>query len=107
VPVAELIAGVERGLWVRDFWYARVLNPKSLVVTGLTRNGVFLIEDGAVKGPVANLRFTQSPAAAFGSGQVLGVGDDAILAPGGLHVSSHHAPSVRLATWNFTGGASG
>ncbi|HET9692137.1 MAG TPA: metallopeptidase TldD-related protein [Acidimicrobiales bacterium] len=106
-PVDDLIAGVERGLWVKDFWYTRVLNPKSLVVTGLTRNGVFLIEDGAVKGPVSNLRFTQSPVAAFGPGQVLGVGDDARLAPGGLHVSSHHTPSLRLAAWNFTGGAAG
>ena len=106
-PVAELIGSVERGLWVKDFWYTRVLNPKSLAVTGLTRNGVFLIEHGEVTGPVANLRFTQSPAAAFAPGQVLGTGDDARLAPGGLHVSSHHTPSLRLAAWNFTGGAAG
>ena len=106
-PVAELISGVERGLLVRDFWYTRVLDPKTLVVTGLTRNGVFLIEGGELGPPVGNLRFTQSPVAAFGPGQVLGVGDDAVLAPGGLHVSWHHTPSLRLAGWNFTGNASG
>ncbi len=106
-PVDELIGGVKRGLLVRDFWYTRVLDPKTLVVTGLTRNGVFLIEDGRVGPAVSNLRFTQSPVAAFGRGHVLGVGDDAALAPGGLHVSWHHAPTLHLAAWNFTGNASG
>lgn len=106
-PVDDLVRGVERGLLVKDFWYTRVLDPKTLVVTGLTRNGVFLIEDGRVGPPVGNLRFTQSPVAAFGPGQVRGVGDDAVLAPGGLHVSWHHTPSLRLAGWNFTGNASG
>jgi predicted Zn-dependent protease len=106
-PVEELIGRVERGLLVRDFWYTRVLDPKTLVVTGLTRNGVFLIEDGRVGPAVTNLRFTQSPVAAFGPGQVLGAGDDAALAPGGLHVSWHHAPTLHLAGWNFTGNASG
>ncbi|MCU4182799.1 TldD/PmbA family protein [Acidiferrimicrobium sp. IK] len=106
-PVEDMVRSVRRGLLVKDFWYTRVLDPRTLVVTGLTRNGVFLIEDGAVGPPVANLRFTQSPVAAFGPGQVLGVGDDAVLAPGGLHTAWHHAPSLHLAAWNFTGGASG
>jgi predicted Zn-dependent protease len=106
-PGEKLIAGVERGLLVKDFWYTRVLDPKTLVVTGLTRNGVFLVEDGRIGSAVANLRFTQTPVAAFGPGQVLGVGDDARWAPGGLHISWHHAPSLRLASWNFTGNAAG
>ncbi len=106
-PVGDLIASVRRGLLVKDFWYTRVLDPRTLVVTGLTRNGVFLIERGQVGPAVTNLRFTQSPVAAFGPGQVLGVGDDAMLAPGGLHLSWHHAPSLHLAAWNFTGNASG
>jgi len=59
-PPEELIASVERGLLVTDFWYTRILDPKTQVVTGLTRNGTFLIEDGTVKGGVKNLRFTQS-----------------------------------------------
>src|SRR5262249_26159202 len=56
--VAALLAGVERGLLVSDFWYTRVLDPRPLVVTGLTRNGVWLIENGEVTGAVKNLRFT-------------------------------------------------
>ena len=102
-----LVAGVERGLLVHDFWYTRVLDPRTLVVTGLTRNGVFLIEDGQVGAAVSNLRFTQSPVAALAPGHVLGVGDDAALGPGGLHLADNHAPSLRLAQWSFTGNASG
>lgn len=55
-----------RGLLVTDFFYTRVLDPRTLVVTGLTRNGVWLIENGLVTQPVRNLRFTQSYAEALG-----------------------------------------
>src|SRR4029079_6384075 len=41
----ELVAGLERGILVTDFWYTRILDPKTQVVTGLTRNGVWLVED--------------------------------------------------------------
>ncbi len=44
LPVDDLVAGMERGLVVHDFWYTRILDPKTQVVTGLTRNGVFLVE---------------------------------------------------------------
>lgn len=105
-PYADLISEVARGLLVSDFFYTRVLDPKTLVATGLTRNGVFLIEDGKVGAGVSNLRFTQSYAAAFAPGNVLGVGDDSRLAPGGLHINVNRAPSLRLASWHFTGNAS-
>ena len=104
---AGLVSEVKRGLLVHDFWYTRVLDPRTLVVTGLTRNGVFLIEDGHVGPAVSNLRFTQSPVAALAPGHVLGVGDDGALGPGGLHIGLNHAPSLRLAQWSFTGNASG
>jgi predicted Zn-dependent protease len=97
----ELIAGVERGLAVYDFWYTRILDPKTQVVTGLTRNGVFLIEDGKLGPAVRNLRFTQSFVAALGPGKVTGIGND------GQLVNGMHVPSVRLSAWNFTGGAKG
>ncbi|MFP5254919.1 MAG: TldD/PmbA family protein [Acidimicrobiia bacterium] len=101
----ELVAGVERGLLVTDLWYNRILDPKSQVVTGLTRNGLFLIEHGEVTRPVQNLRYTQSVVAALGPGHVLGVGDDAELVAneGGVV----HVPSLRLSSFAFTGGARG
>ncbi len=59
---AALTLGVHRGLLVTRFWYTRWLDPKQLLVTGLTRDGVFLIEDGRVGRPVNNFRFNDSPA---------------------------------------------
>jgi len=101
----QLIAGVERGLLVTDFWYNRILDPKTQVVTGLTRNGLFLIEGGEVVAPVQNLRYTQSVVGALAPGHVLGIGNDAQLVSneGGIV----HVPSLRLRSWAFTGGASG
>jgi predicted Zn-dependent protease len=98
----DLVASVRRGLLVTEFWYTRTLDPKTMVVTGLTRNGTFLIEDGAVVGPVRNLRFTQSYVDALAPGNVLGVGDDPR-----LYGSSCVVPTLHLASWNFTGGARG
>jgi predicted Zn-dependent protease len=57
----DLVASVERGLLVTHFWYIRVLNPKTLQLTGLTRDGLFLIEKGKISNPVVNFRFNESP----------------------------------------------
>lgn len=105
--VGELIAGVERGLYVATFNYCRVLDPKSMVVTGLTRNGTFLVEDGEITGAVSNLRFTQSFVEALGPGRVAGIGLDARFADSEFGPGFAYVPSVRLAAWGFTGGASG
>jgi len=105
--VAALVAEVERGLLITDFWYTRVLDPRSLVVTGLTRNGVWLVERGEVTAPVRNLRFTQAYPQALASGQVLGVGRHATALPASWELFGYRVPALRLASWNFTGGASG
>ncbi len=59
--LADLIASVDRGLLVTRFWYIRVVNQQTVQVTGLTRDGLFLIEQGKVTGPVVNFRFNESP----------------------------------------------
>jgi predicted Zn-dependent protease len=105
--VARLVAGVRRGLLVTDHWYTRVLDPRTLVMTGLTRNGVWLIENGEVTRPVQNFRFTQSYPEALGPGQVLGIGGHAVTLPSSWEAMSYRAPALHLASWNFTGGASG
>lgn len=56
----ELIKGVKRGVLITRFWYTNMIDPKTLSLTGLTRDGTFLIEDGAVTKPVNNFRFNQS-----------------------------------------------
>ena len=102
----ELTAGVGRGLLVTDFWYTRILDPKTQVVTGLTRNGVWLIEDGRIVRPVTNLRFTQSFVEALAPGAVRAVGSEQALLFGGWD-SVYLVPALHLASWNFTGGAKG
>jgi predicted Zn-dependent protease len=105
--VAALVGEVSRGLLVSDLWYTRVLDPRTLVITGLTRNGVWLIEDGVVTNPVQNLRFTQSYPQALAPGGVLGVGSHSVGLPSGWDVLAFRSPALRLASWNFTGNASG
>ena len=105
--VAALVADVARGLLVTDSWYTRVLDPRPVVVTGLTRNGVWLIENGEIVRAVRNLRFTQAYPQALAPGNVLGVGTHAIAVPGDWGPESFMAPALRLASWNYTGGASG
>ena len=84
-----------------------MLDPRTLVVTGLTRNGVWLIEDGEVTRPVRNLRFTQSYPQALGPGRGARRrrGRGARSRRGCL--GAWTAPALHLASWNFTGGASG
>ena len=104
----ELIARIERGVIVTDFWYTRILDPRTQVVTGLTRNGVWLVEDGKVARPVTNMRFTQSFLEALGPGAVKGMGTDQTLVAGGTFgIGAYAVPSLHLASWNFTGGAKG
>ena len=103
----DLIGSVRRGLLVTDFWYTRVLDPRQLTLTGLTRNGVWLIEDGQIGTPVQNFRFTQAYPAALAPGQVLGLGDVAIPQPSRWGLGSWTGPALHLASWNFTGTASG
>lgn len=59
--LAALIAGTERGLLVTRFWYIRTVNPQTWQLTGLTRDGLFLIEKGKITHPATNLRFNESP----------------------------------------------
>ena len=110
-PTAEssraLVANMERGLLITDFWYTRVLDQKSLVITGLTRNGVWLVENGEVTAAVSNMRFTQSYPQALGPGTVLGIGGEAIMLPDRWSGVRYVAPAVHLTSWNLTGNASG
>ena len=63
----ELIATTKRGLLVTRLWYTRIVDQRQTILTGMTRDGTFLIEDGKVGGGVHNLRFNQSLVDALGS----------------------------------------
>ena len=58
--VNDLIASTEKGILVTRAWYVRYVNPRTLEVTGMTRDGTFLIENGKISHPIKNLRFNQS-----------------------------------------------
>ncbi|MEU4687510.1 metallopeptidase TldD-related protein [Actinoplanes sp. NPDC023714] len=104
---APLVPRVTRGLLISDLWYTRVLDPKSLVITGLTRNGVWLIENGEIVAAVGNVRFTQSYPQALAPGRVLGIGSEPVLLPESWGRARYAAPALHLAGWNVTGNASG
>lgn len=59
--ILELVKGVDRGVWVTRFWYNRMLEPQSILATGLTRDGTFFVEDGRVSAPIKNFRYNDSP----------------------------------------------
>ncbi len=62
----DLVSSTERGVLVTRFWYIRAVDPRTILYTGLTRDGVFLIEDGRIAHPVNNFRWNDSPLAVLG-----------------------------------------
>jgi predicted Zn-dependent protease len=102
----ELVKGIDRGVLVTDFWYTRILDPRTQVVTGLTRNGIWLVEDGQIVRPVTNMRFTQSFIDALAPSGIKAIGRERALILDGW-ASIYLVPSLHLTSWNFTGGARG
>ncbi|NGO69002.1 metallopeptidase TldD-related protein, partial [Streptomyces boncukensis] len=64
--LAEMVADTERGLLLTSLWYLRDVDPAELLLTGLTRDGVYLVEGGEVTGAVNNFRFNESPVGLLG-----------------------------------------
>ena len=59
--IEDLVAGTERGLLLTCLWYIREVDPQTLLLTGITRDGVYLVEGGEITGAVNNFRFNESP----------------------------------------------
>jgi predicted Zn-dependent protease len=95
----DMVASTKRGVWVSRFWYTRPVHPLNVVVTGMTRDGTFLIEDGKITSPIRNLRFTQSYLEAMN--RVEAVGRTAMLSNAILGVS--RVPALKIRRWTFTG----
>ena len=98
-PRQDLIAGLERGLLVTRFHYTNPVHPKLAIVTGMTRDGTFLVEGGRIVGPVRNLRFTQSYLDAMAG--VVAVARERKTLKGFL--GGVVVPALRLDCWTFTG----
>ena len=96
----QMIASTSRGLYVTRFYYTRLMHSRGCVMTGMTRDGTFLIEDGRISHPVKDLRFTQSYVEALAS--VEAIGDSAKLLLN-EHGFSTRTPKLKLGRFNFTG----
>lgn len=97
----DMIAQTDRALLVTCFWYIRTVDPQSALVTGLTRDGVFLVEGGKVTGAVNNFRWNMSPIAALAQATQIG--------RGGLALPREHdeflrskAPPLRIERFNMS-----
>jgi predicted Zn-dependent protease len=102
-PREELISQVERGVLVTRFHYTHCPDPQRLVVTGTTRDGTFLIEDGRIVGALRDLRFTQSVLDALSSIQALS--DAPELHRDWWGSAAHHVPAMLVQGFQVTGGA--
>jgi predicted Zn-dependent protease len=98
-PRDELIGGLDRGLLVTRFHYTNVVHPKLAIITGMTRDGTFLVEGGKLVGPVKNLRYTQSYLEALAG--VSAVSSTRKTLRGGLGAAV--VPALRIDGWTFTG----
>jgi PmbA protein len=98
-PREDLIGGLERGLLVTRFHYTNVVHPKLAIITGMTRDGTFLVEGGKIVGPVRNLRYTQSYLDALAG--VSAVSTERKTVRGFLGAAV--VPALRIDGWTFTG----
>jgi PmbA protein len=96
----RLIAGTEHGVLVTRFHYSNVVHPVESTITGMTRDGLFVIEDGEVAYPVKSMRFTQSILEALSN--TTGVGRETELASE-FFLSSARVPALRVEGFHFTG----
>ena len=90
----------ERGVWVTRFHYINPVHPKKAILTGMTKDGTFLIDKGRLARPLMNFRFTQAIPEAFSD--VRATSDSTKLLPGEF-AGSYRVPAVRLGSFNFTG----
>jgi len=97
--LADLVASTDRGVLVTRFHYVRVVHPARTMITGMTRDGTFLIEGGRITKALRNLRFNQSMLDAFS--HVEAIGADAPLL-GGEFVAHVSAPAMKVREFTFT-----
>jgi predicted Zn-dependent protease len=95
----ELIAETKKGVVVTRTWYIRMVDPQSLLLTGLTRDGTFYVENGKIKYPIKNFRFNESPVAMLNNVDELG--KPVVIAPDEVRYQMV-IPPMRLRDFNFT-----
>jgi predicted Zn-dependent protease len=98
----ELIHSTQRGLLVTRFWYLRPVDQRTILYTGLTRDGTYLIENGKITRPVKNLRFNDSPIFMLNNLEAMGVPERVSASEGGEPGQAIMVPPIKVRDFNFT-----
>lgn len=99
---ADLVSHVERGLLLTCLWYIREVDPATLLLTGLTRDGVYLVENGTVMGAVNNFRFNESPVDVLARTLEAGTSRRALGREFGEWVNRTSMPPLRVSAFNMS-----
>jgi len=100
--VDTLVAGVDRGLLLTSSWYIREVDPQTLLLTGLTRDGVYLVEGGEVVGGTNNFRFNESPVDMLDRVDVIGGTVPALSREWGEYFPRTAMPALRIRGFNMS-----
>jgi predicted Zn-dependent protease len=100
--IDELVASTDRGLLLTCLWYIREVDPQTLLLTGLTRDGVFLVEGGEVTGAVNNFRFNESPIGMLRRVRDVGKSEDTLAREFGDYFTRTRMPALRIAEFNMS-----
>jgi len=100
--LADMIAATERGLLLTTLWYIREVDPTTLLLTGLTRDGVYLVEDGEVTAEVNNFRFNESPLDLLRRATQVGVSEKTLPREWGDWVTRAAMPSLRIPDFHMS-----
>jgi predicted Zn-dependent protease len=98
----EMIASTGRGLLLTSLWYIREVDPQTLLLTGLTRDGVYLVEDGEVVGAVNNFRFNESPVGMLGRLLEVGTATPTLPREWGDYFTRAAMPPIRVEGFNMS-----
>ncbi len=100
-PKSQLLKGMKKGILVSRFWYVRNVHPKELTITGMTRDGTFLIENGEIASGVRNMRFTISIPKILQN--VSHISKEVHLEPSDEGFGASLLPAIRVRDFSFTG----
>ncbi|GAA4220453.1 metallopeptidase TldD-related protein [Streptosporangium album] len=98
----EMISSTERGLLLTCLWYIREVDPQSLLLTGLTRDGVYLVENGKVVGEVNNFRFNESPVDLLGRLTEVGAAEQTLPREWNDYFTRTVMPALRVPDFNMS-----
>ena len=98
----EMIASTQRGILCTRFWYIRGVDQRTVLFTGLTRDGTFLIENGKITRPVKNLRWNESPVFVLNNLEMLGRPERVISNEAGSAGAAMLMPPIKAKDFNFT-----